>query len=99
MIEFAASTTALATSLMRAIHTRLDPDPLIHDLWGDRPPVTSHTEPAMLFRSKFGAIILIVVGALLLASNQGYLPRLGPLFHQWWPMLLVILGVSMLMRR
>src|SRR5258708_6496810 len=36
MIEFAASITALATSLMRAIHTRLDPDPLIVDPWGDR---------------------------------------------------------------
>ena len=32
----AASITALATSLMRAVHTRLDPQPLIHDPWGDR---------------------------------------------------------------
>jgi methyltransferase (TIGR00027 family) len=31
-----ASRTALATSLMRAAHTRLDPNPLIEDLWGDR---------------------------------------------------------------
>jgi methyltransferase (TIGR00027 family) len=31
-----ASMTALATSLMRAIHTRLDPNPLIDDPWGDR---------------------------------------------------------------
>jgi O-methyltransferase involved in polyketide biosynthesis len=30
------STTALATSLMRAVHTRLDDRPLIDDLWGDR---------------------------------------------------------------
>jgi methyltransferase (TIGR00027 family) len=40
MIEFmenlAASRTALATSLMRAAHTRLDPHPLIDDPWGDR---------------------------------------------------------------
>jgi methyltransferase (TIGR00027 family) len=34
--EFTASRTALATSLMRAAHTRLDPDPLIDDPWGDR---------------------------------------------------------------
>jgi methyltransferase (TIGR00027 family) len=34
--EFIASRTALATSLMRAIHTRLDPNPLINDPWGDR---------------------------------------------------------------
>jgi methyltransferase (TIGR00027 family) len=30
------SRTALATSLMRAAHTRLDPHPLINDPWGDR---------------------------------------------------------------
>jgi methyltransferase (TIGR00027 family) len=30
------SWTALATSLMRTAHTRLDPNPLIEDLWGDR---------------------------------------------------------------
>jgi methyltransferase (TIGR00027 family) len=34
--EFIASRTALATSLMRAIHSRLDPNPLIDDPWGDR---------------------------------------------------------------
>jgi methyltransferase (TIGR00027 family) len=31
-----ASVTALATSLMRAAHTRLDSSPLIDDPWGDR---------------------------------------------------------------
>lgn len=31
----AASRTAIATSLMRAAHTRLDPAPLIEDPWGD----------------------------------------------------------------
>jgi methyltransferase (TIGR00027 family) len=34
--RFTASKTALATSLMRAIHTRLDRNPLIVDPWGDR---------------------------------------------------------------
>ena len=53
----------------------------------------------MRFRSNFGALVLIVAGCLLLASNMGYLPRLGPLFHQWWPLLLVILGVAMPLRR
>ncbi len=32
----APSRTALATSLMRAAHTRLDPHPVIDDPWGDR---------------------------------------------------------------
>ncbi len=53
----------------------------------------------MRFRSNGGAIILIAAGCLLLASNMGYLPRLGPLLHQWWPLLLVFLGVWMLVRR
>jgi methyltransferase (TIGR00027 family) len=34
--QFKASRTALATALMRAIHTRLDRKPLIDDPWGDR---------------------------------------------------------------
>jgi len=31
-----ASKTALATSLVRALHTRADPQPIINDPWGDR---------------------------------------------------------------
>jgi len=34
--KLAASRTALATSLIRAAHTRLDAHPLIDDSWGDR---------------------------------------------------------------
>jgi methyltransferase (TIGR00027 family) len=36
MIEATPSRTALATSLMRAVHSRRDPSPLIDDSWGDR---------------------------------------------------------------
>jgi methyltransferase (TIGR00027 family) len=36
MEDLAVSRTALATSLMRAVHTRLDRNPLIDDPWGDR---------------------------------------------------------------
>jgi methyltransferase (TIGR00027 family) len=36
MIESSPSRTALATSLMRALHARRDPSPLLHDPWGDR---------------------------------------------------------------
>lgn len=42
MIESTPSRTALATSLMRAAHSRLDPSPLIDDPWGDR--LVSKTE-------------------------------------------------------
>jgi hypothetical protein len=34
--DFPASRTALVTSLMRAVHSRFDPNPLIDDLWGER---------------------------------------------------------------
>ena len=50
-------------------------------------------------RSKIGAWILIVLGALFLASNLGWIPRLGPLFAQWWPLILIVAGVSMLLKR
>lgn len=36
MIESGPSRTALATSLMRALHARRDPSPLLDDPWGDR---------------------------------------------------------------
>jgi hypothetical protein len=53
----------------------------------------------MLFKSRAVALILIVVGALFLLSNLGWIPRLGPFFHQWWPLILVIVGILMLVRR
>ncbi|WP_028602602.1 class I SAM-dependent methyltransferase [Ottowia thiooxydans] len=36
MTPSTASRTALATSLMRAVHSRSDPAPLLSDTWGDR---------------------------------------------------------------
>jgi O-methyltransferase involved in polyketide biosynthesis len=36
MIESLPSRTALVTSLMRAVHSRTDPFPLLDDPWGDR---------------------------------------------------------------
>jgi methyltransferase (TIGR00027 family) len=36
MEESTASRTALGVSLVRAVHTRVDPDPVIADDWGDR---------------------------------------------------------------
>jgi len=53
----------------------------------------------MLFRSRVGALILIVLGILFLASNLGWIPRLGPLLHQWWPLILIFVGVVLLIRR
>jgi cell wall-active antibiotic response 4TMS protein YvqF len=53
----------------------------------------------MPIKPRVGAVILIVLGALFLLSNLGMLPRLGPLFAQWWPLILIVVGVSMLVRR
>ena len=46
-------------------------------------------------RSHAGSIILIVVGAILLLVNLGIVPaaELKALFAQWWPLLLVVIGV------
>jgi len=45
------------------------------------------------------ALILIVLGIAFLLSNLGMLPRLGPLFAQWWPLILIAVGVGLLLRR
>jgi hypothetical protein len=53
----------------------------------------------MRSKSRIGALVLIVLGALFLLSNFGWIPRLGPLFAQWWPLILVIVGVYLLVGR
>jgi hypothetical protein len=53
----------------------------------------------MLFRSRIGAIILIIVGTLFLLSNLGVIPQLGPLLRQWWPLILIVVGIVMLISR
>jgi hypothetical protein len=50
-------------------------------------------------RSRTSAIVLIIVGAAFLLSNLGVIPQLGPLLHQWWPVILIVVGVLMLVRR
>lgn len=50
-------------------------------------------------RAPVAAIILIVLGTLFLLGNLGLIPRLGPLFAQWWPLILIIVGASLLWRR
>ena len=53
----------------------------------------------MRSKSKIGALILIVLGVLFLLANFGWIPRLGPLFAHWWPLILIAVGVSMFLRR
>jgi len=62
-------------------------------------PSTTHSETTVIFRSKIGPLILIVLGALFLLSNLGLLPELRPLLSHWWPLILIAVGVYLLVRR
>ena len=53
----------------------------------------------MLQRSRTSAVVLIIVGTLFLLSNLGVIPQLGPLLRQWWPLILIVVGVLMLVQR
>jgi len=53
----------------------------------------------MLNRCRSGPLILIIVGTLFLLSNLGWIPQIGPLLRQWWPLILIIAGVLMLVQR
>jgi len=53
----------------------------------------------MRSKSRIGAVILIVLGVLFLLSNLGWIPGLGALIAQWWPVILIAVGVSMLVQR
>lgn len=53
----------------------------------------------MQARSGLGAAILIALGALFVLSNLGPIPRRGPLFATWRALILVVVGVSLLLRR
>jgi hypothetical protein len=50
-------------------------------------------------KSKIGALVLIVLGVLFLLSNFGWIPRVGPLLAQWWPVILIVVGVYILVQR
>jgi hypothetical protein len=51
----------------------------------------------MSFGKLVFGILLVVIGAVLLAANQGFLPPgVWPLLIKFWPLLLVILGIALL---
>lgn len=46
------------------------------------------------------AVVLIVLGVVLLMNNLGLADfDLGRLIVRWWPAILIVLGISMLVRR
>jgi hypothetical protein len=51
-------------------------------------------------RSRSGAYILIAIGAIFLLVNLGVVPirELTHLLSTWWPLILIVIGVSMLLR-
>jgi hypothetical protein len=52
----------------------------------------------MRSKSTTGAYILIGLGILFLLSNLGWLPPFRSLMAQWWPLILIIIGVWLLLR-
>jgi hypothetical protein len=56
-------------------------------------------EGKQAMRSNFHALVLILLGVIFLLSNFGMIPRVGPLFHQWWPVILIFAGVYLLVKR
>jgi len=53
----------------------------------------------MLSRTRTCALLLIIVGTLFLLSNLGWIPEIRPLLRQWWPLILIVIGVLMLVQR
>ena len=53
----------------------------------------------MRSNSNLGAILLIALGTYFLLSKHGWLPNLGSIISEWWPVVLIIVGVSMLFHR
>lgn len=53
----------------------------------------------MRSNSLTGAYVLIALGTFFLIQKQGWLPDLGPFVAEWWPLILIIIGVAMIIRR
>ncbi|MGZ3937073.1 MAG: LiaI-LiaF-like domain-containing protein [Flavisolibacter sp.] len=53
----------------------------------------------MKSKCAIGAYILIGLGIIFLLSNLGWLPPLRLLMAQWWPIILIIVGILVLIRR
>ena len=49
-------------------------------------------------KTKLTPILLIVIGVLFLLANLGWIPQLGPILRQWWPVILIAVGVWMLVK-
>jgi len=52
----------------------------------------------MKSKSATSAYILIGLGVIFLLANLGWLPPIRLLMAQWWPIILIIVGVLLLIR-
>lgn len=50
-------------------------------------------------KRSFVPLLLIALGVVFLMSNLGLLPKLGPLFARWWPLVLIAVGAGLWLRR
>ena len=50
-------------------------------------------------RSLFGPLLLVGIGVLFLLRNIGIIPHLGWWFSRYWPVILILLGVSRLVEQ
>ena len=51
-------------------------------------------------RPNVPALILIVLGIVFLLNNLGWWDvNLARLIHTWWPLVLIVVGISMLFKR
>jgi hypothetical protein len=53
----------------------------------------------MRSNSLVGAYVLIGLGTYFLLKKQGLLPGVGPILEEWWPAILIIVGIGMIVRR
>jgi len=60
--------------------------------------VAASGENLMRSKSRIGGYILIALGIIFLLSNLGWLPPLRSLTAHWWPLLLIIVGIWLLLR-
>ncbi|MHC1480620.1 LiaI-LiaF-like domain-containing protein [Frateuria aurantia] len=49
-------------------------------------------------RPSAAGIVLVVVGILFLLRNFGFDLHIGRLLTTWWPLILIVVGISMLFR-
>lgn len=50
-------------------------------------------------KNLIAALVLIALGVLFLAKNLGYTDLgLGRLISTWWPVILILVGISLLLR-